>query len=81
MKSINVEKIWQLSLREAIDLFFNKSTYIYLQNGSIHQGIITAIQLANNPNGNNCEHLPVGLVINGEFVSIARINHIDVFCE
>lgn len=79
MLTIKKEQIWNLSLKDTTKTLFNRPVYIYLENNTIYQGIIKAIEEASNPNCSTHEHLSIGFVINEEFVSISKIDHIDVF--
>ena len=51
---------------------------MYLKDNSIYQGIITAIRKADNVNPTTMDYLPVGFVINDEYVDITKIHHIEI---
>ena len=51
---------------------------MYLEDNSIYQGIITAIRKADNVNPTTMDYLPVGFVINDEYVDITKIYHIEI---
>lgn len=74
---IKNEDIWSLSLKEITKILFNKPVYIHLNDNSVQQGIIKAIKEATNPNHSTHEHLPIGFVINEEYVDISKIKFIE----
>ena len=78
MEYITKNDLWNLPFGSATKMLLNNYVYMYLEDNSIYQGIITAIRKADNVNPTTMDYLPVGLVINDEYVDITKIHHIEI---
>lgn len=78
MKTITKDELWNLSFGSALKVLLNEYVYLYLEDDSLYQGIITVIRKADNVNPTTSDCLPVGFIINDEYVDITKIHHIDI---
>lgn len=78
MNTITKDDLWKLSFGSAIQMLLNKYVYMYLEDNSLYQGIITAIRKADNVNPTTKDYLPVGFLINDKYVDITKIHQIDI---